>query len=184
MAPARRAVARLGKRGTVAAALVLAVVLGAAAAGAQGVRREQLPNGMTVIVRESPATPVVALSLLVRIGSRWERPEEAGISNFVHAVMVKGTAQHTGAELAEAVAALGGKITAAGDVDYSGINAQALARFWRELLGLAAELALRPAVTPMGGQSWARRRRCAGSRPPRCWTSIEPPTRPSAWCWS
>jgi predicted Zn-dependent peptidase len=147
MAPARRAVARLGKRGTVAAALVLAVVLGAAAAGAQGVRREQLPNGMTVIVRESPATPVVALSLLVRIGSRWERPEEAGISNFVHAVMVKGTAQHTGAELAEAVAALGGKITAAGDVDYSGINAQALARFWRELLGLAAELALRPRMT-------------------------------------
>jgi predicted Zn-dependent peptidase len=127
--------------------LVLAAVLGAGPASAQAVRREQLPNGMTVIVRESPATPVVALSLLVRTGSRWERPEQAGISNFVHAVMVKGTARRTGAQLAETVASLGGKISAAGDVDYSGINAQALARFWKELLGITAELALEPRMT-------------------------------------
>jgi predicted Zn-dependent peptidase len=58
--------------------------------------------------------------------------------------MVKGTAKRNGSELAEAVAALGGKISAAGDVDYSGIQATALARFWRELLGLTAELALEP----------------------------------------
>jgi predicted Zn-dependent peptidase len=129
----------------------LAVALGAALAappaGAQAVRREQLANGMTVIVRESPATPVVALSLLVRMGSRWERPDRAGLTNFVHAVMVKGTARRTGAELAEAVALLGGKISAAGDVDYSGISAQALARFWKELLGITAELALEPRLT-------------------------------------
>jgi predicted Zn-dependent peptidase len=130
-------------------ALALVGVLGLPplAAGA-GPTRERLDNGLTVLVRENPVAPVVAVSLLVRMGTRWESAERAGISNFLHALMVKGTTRRSGADLAQAVAALGGKITAAGDMDYSGIQAQALARFWRELLGLTAELALEPALAP------------------------------------
>lgn len=112
------------------------------------VTRERLENGLTVIVRENPLAPVVAVSLLVAMGSRWEQPPTAGISNFVHAVMVKGTRKRSGSQIADAVAALGGKISASGDVDYSGISATALARFWRELLGLTAELALEPVLAP------------------------------------
>lgn len=130
------------------AALAAALALAPGAASAEAVRRERLDNGLTVLVRENPLAPVVAVSLLVRMGTRWESPAESGISNFVHAVMVKGTTRRGGAELAEAIAALGGKISASGDVDYSGINASALARFWRELLGLTAELALTPKLDP------------------------------------
>lgn len=126
---------------------LVALLVPRPAPAAEGVVRERLPNGLTVLVRENPVAPVVALSLLVRMGTRWERAEVAGISNFVHAVMVKGTVKRSGGELAEAVAALGGKISAAGDVDYSGIHASALARFWRELLGLTAELALEPKLS-------------------------------------
>src|SRR5207249_4851552 len=82
---------------------------------------------------------------------------QAGISNFVHAVMVKGTARRSGADLAEAVAGLGGKLIASGEVDYSGIQASALARFWRELLGLTAEVALTPKLEPAdvdGERDW------------------------------
>ena len=117
------------------------------AAGAQ-IRHERLDNGLTVIVRENPVAPVVAVSLLVKMGTRWERPATVGISNFVHAVMVKGTAKRSGSELAEAVAALGGKISATGDVDYSEVRASSLARFWRDVLGLVAELALEPKLRP------------------------------------
>jgi zinc protease len=108
------------------------------------VHRERLPGGFTVIVRENPAAPVVAVSLLIEMGTRWERPENAGISNFLHAVMVKGTRRTTGAELAEKIALLGGKLSASGDIDYSEIRGTALARFWRDLLGLTAEVALEP----------------------------------------
>lgn len=132
-------------RASAVALLALAVL--AAPAGASEVRHERLDNGFTVLVRENPLSPVVAVSLLVRMGTRWEAGAEPGISNFVHAVMVKGTRTRSGGELAEAVAALGGKISAAGDADYSGISASALARFWRELLGLTAELALEPRLT-------------------------------------
>ncbi|MGH7389290.1 MAG: M16 family metallopeptidase [Candidatus Rokuibacteriota bacterium] len=128
--------------------LAVAVFAVAATASAPGARRERLDNGLTVLVRENPLAPVVAVSLLVRGGTRWERAAESGISNFVHAVMVKGTAKRSGADLAEAIAALGGKLSASGEVDYSGISASALARFWRELLTLTAELVLQPKLEP------------------------------------
>ncbi len=127
---------------------LLAVVILAVPAGAPAqTTRERLDNGLTVIVRENPVAPVVAVSLLVAVGTRWEEPANAGISNFVHAVMVRGTTKRSGAQLAEAIAALGGKLSAAGDMDYSEIRASALSRFWRELLGFTAELALAPRLS-------------------------------------
>ena len=127
-----------------AALLALAAAPAHAQAQAQAARIERLDNGMTVIVRENPLAPVVALSLLVRVGTRWEAPEQAGISNFMHALMVKGTTKRSGSQLAEEIAAMGGKISAAGDTDFSEIKSSALARFWRPLLGLTAELATSP----------------------------------------
>jgi len=140
-------------------AVLVAAMIGRAAPAiaTEDVTRERLDNGVTVLVRENPLAPVVAVALLVRMGTRWERAENAGISNFVHAVMVKGTARRSGADLAEAVAGLGGKFIASGEVDYSGIQASALARFWRELLGLTAEVALTPKLEPAdvdGERDW------------------------------
>ena len=132
----------------VGVALLLVVLVAPPALAADGVRMERFDNGFTVLVRENPVAPVVALSLLVRMGTRWETPDNAGISNFVQAVMVTGTTKRSGGELADAVTALGGKLSASGDLDYSEIRASALARFWRELLGLTAELALEPKLAP------------------------------------
>jgi zinc protease len=129
------------------AGLVAVAVAGPALA--QSTTRQRLDNGLLVLVRENPVAPVVAISLMVEMGTRWERPDNAGISNFVHSVMVKGTTKRSGGALAEAVAALGGKLGALGDVDYSEIQASALARFWRELLELTAELVLSPALLPV-----------------------------------
>jgi zinc protease len=127
----------------------LAVALAPAPARAEAdVTRTRLPNGFTVIVRENPLAPVVALSLMVRMGTRWETAENNGISNFVHAVMVKGTTKHDGGALADLVTGLGGRMSASGDVDYSEIRASALSRFWRELLELTAEVALHPKLDP------------------------------------
>ena len=127
------------------AALVLAAP---AAAGELPVVRERLDNGVTLLVRANPAAPVVAVSLLVRMGTRWETAADGGLSNFVQAVMVTGTAKRNGGEIAEAITGLGGRLSANGDTDYSEIRGTALARFWRELLGLTAELALEPAFQP------------------------------------
>lgn len=132
------------------AALALLVIgaFVAPAAATADTTRERLDNGLTVLVRENPVAPVVAVSLMVKTGTWWETPTNNGISNFVHAVMVRGTTKRSGSQLAEAIAALGGKISATGEVDYSEIRASALSRFWRELLGFTAELALTPKLVP------------------------------------
>ena len=160
------------KRAAMLALMLALVVAAVAPADAQTTRTERLDNGFTVIVRENPLAPVVALSLMVKVGTRWEQPPQAGISNFLHALMVKGTTKRTGAQLAEEIAAMGGKISAAGDVDYSEIKCSALARFWRPLLELTAELALQPKLAAdevTGERDWLvsrvqRRRDNAPSR--------------------
>ena len=98
-----------------ALAAVLAVPwLAAAQAPGDGVTVARLDNGITVMVRENRVAPVVAVALLLRMGSRWETPANSGISNFTHAVMVKGTTKRSGGDIADLVASLGGKISAAG----------------------------------------------------------------------
>ncbi|MBI3636761.1 MAG: insulinase family protein [Candidatus Rokubacteria bacterium] len=131
----------VGRQGLIAVAVLVGL---AAPAAAADVTRERLPNGVTIVVRENPLAPVVAVSLLVRMGTRWENADNNGISSLVQTVMMEGTRKRGGAELADLIAGMGGKISAAGDVDYSVIRGSALARFWRDLLGLTAELALEP----------------------------------------
>jgi predicted Zn-dependent peptidase len=124
------------------------VLLAPAAASAQtgGVTRTRLPNGLTVLVRENPAAPVVAYSLMVKMGTRTETPDMAGISNLLQQMLVRGTEKLDGEQIAEAADRMGGSIDAYGDADYSEITATALSRNWQEMLQLIGDCALRPTL--------------------------------------
>lgn len=108
--------------------------------------RERLSNDLTVLVRENPTAPVLAVSLQVRMGARWERVENAGISNLLHQIMVKGTARRSALEIAETAEGMGGTIAASGDTDFSEVRGTALARHWQRLLELVADVAIRPTL--------------------------------------
>ena len=132
-------------------ALVLATVVALlapsmATAETPGITRHRLPNGMTVIVRENPTTPLVAYSLLVKMGTVTETPETAGISNMLQLMLVRGTVTMSGEEIVAAADRMGGSIDAYGDADYSEISATALSRHWQPMLDLVADVALRPTV--------------------------------------
>jgi zinc protease len=134
------------------AAAVLALSAGQAAAAdgpAGSVTRTRLGNGFTVLVRENPWAPVVAVSLQVKMGNRWETRANAGISNLLQLMVVRGTTRLTGPQIVEAADRMGGSIDASGDVDSSEIAATALDRNWSEMLDLVADVALRPSV-PQG----------------------------------
>ena len=129
-------------------ALALAAALWWAGAGSTAAQpvRQHLPGGLTVLVRENAATPVAAVSLFVRMGSRWETEDDAGISHLLQQVMVKGTERRSALEVAETAENLGGGISASADLDYSEIRATALARNWKAMLELVADVALRPSL--------------------------------------
>ncbi len=65
-------------KGALAAVLLVLALAGPAAA--QSVTQERLDNGLLVLVRENPLAPVVAISLMVAMGTRWESAENAGES--------------------------------------------------------------------------------------------------------
>ena len=130
-------------------AVVLVILTGWATSGvaaAEEPRREELPSGLTVLVRENTSTPVVAASLFVRVGSRWETEQDAGISHLMQQVLLKGTTTRSALEIAETAEGLGGGISASADVDFSELRATALARNWKKMLELMADVALRPTL--------------------------------------
>jgi predicted Zn-dependent peptidase len=136
------------RRLSVAALLAVALLgaLAAPAAAAEVVTRTRLGNGMTVLVRENPAAPIVAISLMVKMGTRWETRDNAGISNFLQLMVVRGTTTLNGTQIVEAADRMGGSIDAYGDADYSEIAATSLDRYWTDLLALVADVGLRPSL--------------------------------------
>lgn len=128
--------------------LALLATAGAATAAEPSppVVKRVLPGGLTVIVRPDPTVGVMAASLQVRSGTLVETPETAGITNFLHRVMVRGTARHSAVGLTEAVEDIGGSLDASGDVEYGEVRGTALARNWEPLLALIAEVALQPTL--------------------------------------
>jgi len=130
------------------ALMACALALGVSHAQDQPVARQVLANGLTVLVRENPAVGVVAVSLQVRAGSRFETESKAGITNFLHRAMVRGTARRTAIQLAIGAEDIGGSIDANSEVEAAEIRGQALARHWETLLDLVADVALQPALRP------------------------------------
>jgi zinc protease len=126
--------------------LALLVALPATADAAASVARWVLPNGVRLLVREDRGAGVVAVSLQVRAGSRFEAPATAGITNFLHRVMLRGTARRSADQLIDAAERIGGTLDAAGDVEYAEVRGSALARHWAALLGLVAEVGLTPTL--------------------------------------
>lgn len=129
--------------------LALATALTAAAPAAgqpREVSRTRLANGFTVLVRENPVAPVAAISLLVRMGTRTETRDTAGISNLLQLTVARGTTSLDGTQIVREADRMGGSIDADGDVDFCEIAATALSRHWVEMLELVAEVALRPSL--------------------------------------
>jgi len=136
-----------------AASLLLALILAGSlapprpASAAEGaVTRTKLGNGMIVLVRENATAPIVAISLMVRMGTRWETRQNAGASNFLQLMVVRGTTSLDGTQIASAADRMGGSIDAYADADYAEIPATALSRYWGEMLDLVADVALRPSI--------------------------------------
>jgi predicted Zn-dependent peptidase len=129
-------------------AVGLALLLWPAAALAQpqDIGSYVLGNGVRLLVREDRAAGVVAVSVQVRAGSRFEQPETTGITNFLHRAMLRGAGRRSATDLVEAAERIGGSLDASGDVEYAEVRGSAIARHWDTLLALVADVALAPTL--------------------------------------
>lgn len=111
-------------------------------------RFQALPNGMRVVVRENRAAPVVALTLLVRVGSRDDTDATSGLTALLGRTLLKGTRARSALAIAQAAEDGGGALEVGTDQEYSEVRAHGLAREWRRLLELLHEVATEPAFLP------------------------------------
>jgi zinc protease len=108
------------------------------------VHRTQFSNGMVVLAIENPSADIVAARLFVRAGSRYEPPEQAGLSHLWASVLTKGTERLTSQAIAERVEAIGAGLGADSAADYCLLSLKTVSSDFANLLELAAELLRSP----------------------------------------
>jgi predicted Zn-dependent peptidase len=79
-----------------------------------------LPNGLRVVFTRAPHLSSASVALAVRVGSRYERPEDNGISHFLEHMLFRGTAKHpTSHAWNDAFESLGGTLMASTTADHT-----------------------------------------------------------------
>ena len=73
---------------------------------------EVLPNGLTLLLRETRLAPVCEFQIWACVGSADEGPEERGLAHFHEHMLFKGTEQRGVGEVAAEVEGAGGRINA------------------------------------------------------------------------
>ena len=76
------------------------------------VHHEVLPNGLTLLFRESHLAPVADLQIWAKVGSADERANEAGLAHFHEHMLFKGTERRGVGEVAGEIEGAGGRINA------------------------------------------------------------------------
>jgi zinc protease len=101
--------------------------------------RRTLPNGLTLLLRESHRDPVVELQIWAGVGSADERPGEEGLAHFHEHMLFKGTARREVGEVAGEIEGLGGQINAYTSFDSTVYHATLPASEWRRGLDVLCD---------------------------------------------
>jgi zinc protease len=74
------------------------------------IKKWELDNGLTVLVRENRQLPLVTLNVAVKGGVRAEQEHNNGIFNFIQHMLLKGTRNLSGEQIAQTLESVGGRI--------------------------------------------------------------------------
>lgn len=102
-------------------------------------------GGLRVISEPLPGVRSVALGLWIGVGSRFERPAEAGVSHFIEHLLFKGTDRFSAAEIAEVFDGLGGEINAATGRDHTVVYTRVLDDHLEAAFDVVADMLKNPA---------------------------------------
>jgi zinc protease len=103
-----------------------------------------LANGLRVVVVEQPRLPLVSFRLAFRSGDASDPPGLPGLTDVMTDMLVEGTESRTSRQIAEEVARYGATLAAGASSDYLTVAASSLAAYAEHVLGLLADVTLRP----------------------------------------
>ncbi len=149
--PDARRLAAAVARGTQRARTLLAPptrVVHSVRSGDPPIEAYRLASGARLFVAPRPEVSVVSARVALRGGLLAEREDNAGISNFLAGVWLRGTESRSNADLARSIEALAADIDGYAGRSSIGVTLDAPATSFAPALGLLAEVLLTPAFDP------------------------------------
>jgi len=108
------------------------------------VLRQELDNGITVLVKENPASASVTIEGSLLAGSLYDTEATTGQASLTASMLRRGTQSHTFQEINEALDDVGASLSIAAERDEMGFGGRALAEDFDLLINLLAELLMTP----------------------------------------
>ncbi len=115
---------------------------------ARSIRRQVLPNGLTVITEQMPHIRSASIGIWLETGSRDEDPEWNGISHFIEHMVFKGTRHRSAEEIARQVDSIGGNMDAFTAKECICFNVKVLDEHVPTALDILSDLVLNPVFEP------------------------------------
>ena len=110
--------------------------------------REALPNGMTVIAKETRTTPAVTLHAVVLAGTLYDPPDEGGLAHFVSRTIDRGTATRTADQIAEELDSRGVTLSVSINRHAMSLVCTCLVEDFEAILTMLADVVMRPMFPP------------------------------------
>jgi predicted Zn-dependent peptidase len=104
-----------------------------------------LDSGVRVVTERMPDVRSIALGFWVRVGSRDELVEQAGISHFLEHLLFKGTKRFSSLEIDEVFDAMGAEVNAGTGKETTSVYSRFLDRHLERAFDVLQDMVLRPA---------------------------------------
>ena len=116
---------------------------------AEPIDKQVLDNGLTVLVRAMPASPVVCVYALVKTGSATEGDYlGSGVSHFLEHMLFKGTSKRGVGAIAARIQAVGGEINASTGQDYTIYTIQVPPQAFDMALDILTDMLMNSTIAP------------------------------------
>ena len=107
-------------------------------------KKEVLPNGVTLLFKEDHSSPVVAVSAMAR-GGQWIEPEGlAGVSNMATMLLRRGAGAMSARDISERADAFGMTLEAEGTADLAEVSWQAPSKNFAKAWDIFRDVVTRP----------------------------------------
>jgi predicted Zn-dependent peptidase len=112
------------------------------------VRKDVLPNGLTVLTEAMSSVRSVSVGIWLRTGARQERIEDNGISHFIEHMLFKGTTHRSAEDIARAADSIGGHLDAFTAKETTNYSIKVLDEHLPRAFGILADLVKNPLFEP------------------------------------
>ncbi|MBE7511407.1 MAG: insulinase family protein [Anaerolineales bacterium] len=113
--------------------------------GSRDIFVRDLPNGITVYVRENFAAESVVMAGYLEAGSVFDPPAQSGLADFVASALMRGTQRRTFDQLYETLDGLAARLGFSSGINTLSFSGKCLAEDLPTLLEIAADVLMHPA---------------------------------------